>query len=259
MRTVLIIILSIFSAFSFGQVKKEKDFKHFVVGQIPSLEKFEIMTSSELSVDSFSNQLSKMLDSLIKTDKSIEPSNQFKAKPENISGYLKAQTLELRENRSRYDFQYYKNNKVDKEVLKGLEGVTITSPCNCILSDDTIKVTMGFWVFGGFAFSIDIVGNKFSSQYIDDKHDKKVYKQKLTDTLNHFVVVNNNSQNLILNSKPGFIAGQSISGYLNFQTEKFYRSNDEGFYGLKKEYSDKNMDIVYLKGNLHFKCIVRKK
>jgi hypothetical protein len=252
----------LFSFFTFGQKERDNNYKSFFVGHISNLEKFEKMTKYELSLDSLYNKNIRQLDSIINKDEVVEPSYKSKVTPEEkeeMIEYMKAETPDFGKNRSRYYFNYYKNNKIDKEALKGFGDFILNSPCDCVLSNDTIKVRMGIWVFGGFAFEIDIGGNKFSSRYIDDKHDIKVYKLRLSDTLDYSVTVNNTIQDLTLNSKPNYIVGQNITGYFKFQTDKYYSLDDENNNKLKDGYSENNMDIINLKGYLYFKCKVRKK
>ena len=262
MKTLYTLIFLHLSVFVFSQTNPKINLKPYVVAEISGLNKFEKMNKEELKLDSSSKEGIKLLDSMIKVDNIFEPSYQLKAtqeeKQETIER-MRAETPDFGQNRSRYYFQYYKNNKIDSNALKGIDDYELNTPCECLVSNDTIQVRMGIWIFGGFAFTIDIVGNKFNSQYSDDKHDRKVYKLKLSDTLGYEINVNNNIQELTLQSKPNFNVGQNIIGYLNFQTDKYYCSNDEDYYGIKVKYNDKNMDMIYLKGNLYFKCKVRKK
>ena len=150
------------------------------------------------------------------------------------------------------------NDKKDNNYLEGVD--TLTTECGCYLSGDTIKVKMGIWVFGGFAFSIDLTKNKFTSKYWEDTHEQPIYKIELTDgSLVDNILVGNEEQSLILDSKPTFTLGENILGYLTFKTKKYYRKSDYKRIGAEDDNSGKYMDKLNMMGSLYFKCKVRKK
>ena len=111
---------------------------------------------------------------------------------------------------------------------------------------------MGFW---GFTFSIELNKDKFTSTYWEDTHKKTIYKAQLTDSvLVDNVFVDNKEQSLILKSKPTFMLGENMEGYLTFETNPYYRTSN---YMAKEIYDAENMDKLKMAGALYFKCKVR--
>ncbi|MBN8837071.1 MAG: hypothetical protein J0I09_07420 [Sphingobacteriia bacterium] len=260
MRLLLLITTSFFTSIVLGQTKT--NFKNFLVGQIPNISKFEQMNKYELQFDSIYAERIKLVDSLIKTDNVIDPAYKEKTTQElkqEIIEDMKLRSPVYRNNRSKYYFNYFKNNKIDQETLKVLKNFTYISPCDCYLSNDTIKVSMGLGGFGFWGFSVEITKDKFNSQYFVGDVETKNYKTKLNDTLGYSIVVKNDFQNLIINTKPNYTVGQNITGYLSFKTNNYYSPSDKANYDIEDKYISKNMDKLYLKGSLYFKCTVRKK
>lgn len=153
--------------------------------------------------------------------------------------------------------QDYKNGQLLKNSTQELD--SISTECSCVLNRDTLKVRMGIWVFGGFAFTIDIVRDKFISNYWVDEHKLKIYKLNNSDSLTDNVLVPVLQQQLILDSVPAYKLGKQLTGYFTFKTANYLRAADyeEGL--GKDKYSDKNMETMYTKGIICFTCKVRKK
>lgn len=163
-----------------------------------------------------------------------------------------------RDNRSRYFLKKMVNGKQDKEFLTDAD--TLTTECTCYLSNDTIKVNMGIWVFGGLGANILIMDKKYSSAFWEDVHKQKIFKTTLNQKeLSDNVFVENASQQLILKASPQFSVGENIEGYLKFKTSDYFVSADyEPGFGADS-YSDAEMYPVYVQGDIYFKCRLRKK
>lgn len=237
-----------------GQDKYNSEYS---VDTIPTIAKFEKMTEREFYIDTLTDRHNKE-----KLQRMIDGSAFREGVPEEdkqrIIEYQKTISQRYKDNRSRYYLELTVNDKKDKDHFEGVD--TLTSECGCYLSGDTIHIKMGMWVFGGFAFEIDLNKDKFKSSYWEDTHKQLIYKTQLTDTaLVDNVYVENEEQSLILENKPNFSVGENILGYLTFKTKNYYRASDYES-GLGKDvYNDKNMDRLNMKGSLYFKCKVRQK
>jgi hypothetical protein len=168
-------------------------------------------------------------------------------------------TIRFRENRSRYQFQNFLNKKLLDETKNESDLDSVGSECSCILDGDTLKIGMGIWVFGGFAFSINIVDNKFTSSYWLDEHKRKIFKLSSSETLTDNILIPFAEQKLILDSLPTYKLGQQLTGFLSYKTINYLRASDFKDWSIKDEYSDKNMDTMYTRGVIHFACRVRQK
>ncbi len=136
--------------------------------------------------------------------------------------YFKTIFTRYKDNRSRYFFDSYVNAKKDETDLPDID--TLTSECSCYLNNDTIKVKMGIWIFGGFGFSINLFKDMFASGYWINTHKQNIFKFNLSDTsLSDNVFVPNLIQNLTLFEIPRYQIGEEIIGYLSFKTNNYYR------------------------------------
>jgi hypothetical protein len=240
-----------------AQNDSSQQYKDFKIGVIPNLSSFEHMTEHERYVDTMMDRANKeILKSMINGSGFLKGTS-LKIKKESIEKQKIAVDTRIKDNRSRYYFQLFLNNEPQPPQYKDID--TLVTPCDCEVVNDTIKVRMGVWVFGGFAFALDIVGNKFTSRYWEDTHKQKIYKSRMQDSLLvDNVEVPNVTQELILDKTPIYKLGQQLTGYLSFKTGYYFRSADYEK-EIEYEYTDKKMDTLYIKGILYFKCKVHKK
>ncbi|MEP6846179.1 MAG: hypothetical protein ABI861_09250 [Panacibacter sp.] len=207
-----------------GQDTTFKNYTEFKVGIIPDLISFEKMTQREIDLDTMMARYQKESLQGMEDGTAFIKETTEEDKSEAIADW-KIKYTKYNENRSRYFFETFVNEKKDDKEFSDID--TITTDCGCYLSGDTIKIGIGIWVFGGFGFSIDLVNNKFISCYWVDKHERNVYKANFTDTsLDDNVVVDNIDQSLTLFENPNYKLGEEITGYLVFKTKKYYRSSD---------------------------------
>lgn len=237
-----------------AQTKVKSKYK---VGKIPDLAFFKKMTSAEVRLDSLKDTYNLEKLEMMKNGKAFIASvpNEF------IKKQLELQKSKVnhhyKDNRSRYIFAFYKNNEIENYTLPK---DTLTTECNCFLDNDTIKVKMGMWVFGGFGFDINLQKDGFSATYWEDTHKQKFYKKSLKDSvLTDNVLLTFKEQFLILDTKPNFILGEKILAGLKFKTINYYRSADYEKGMTCDTCSDSKMDTMFLDGILYFKCILRKK
>ena len=228
----------------------------YSVKAIPDIARFEKMTEREIRIDTMMDRHNR---------ESLQQMVDGTAFKEGVSEADKQQAIEhqkiisqrYKDNRSRYFLDLYINDKKDAIHLAG---DTLTSDCNCYLNGDTIKIKMGIWAFGGFAFSIHLTQNDFTSKYWEDTHERPIYKAALSDSvLVDNVLVENGEQALILDTKPTFKINQNITGYLTFKTKNYYRTSDHESGMAKDFYNAKSMDKLNMAGSLYFKCTIRKK
>ncbi len=230
---------------------------HYQTGAIPGIAGFAKLTAREIRLDTimerhYQESLASMQDgsAFLKEVPEAERKTAIELQQARYQRY--------KDNRSRYNFQLMVNDKPDKDDLKDTD--TLTTPCDCYLSGDTIRIKMGVWVFGGFAFSINLVKDRFSAAYWIDEHKQAIYKTQLTDKqLTDNITIANEAQSLVLDRQPLFSAGENLVGYLLFRTKHYYRTAEFAYGTAKDSYADQQMDTLYLRGSLHFKCHVRKK
>lgn len=227
------------------------------VGTIPNIFKFEKMTQNEIRIDKLMNKHhTESLQCMLDGTAFIEGVSE-KDKQKAIE-YEKIKFQRYKDNRSRYYLDLFINDKKDDKHFEDID--TLATECGCYLSGDTIKVKMGIWVFGGFAFSIDLTKNKFTSKYWEDTHKQPIYKTNLTDSsLVDNIFIGNEEQSLLLNSNPTFTLNENILGYLTFKTKNYYRTSEYESGLAKDVYNGKSMDKLNMAGSLYFKCKVRKK
>lgn len=227
------------------------------IGTIPNYTKFKKMTAHEIRFDTLKEKhntesLQKMLDGTAFIEGVSEIDKQ------KTIEYHKITSQRYKDNRSRYFMELNINDKKDTEHFKGVD--MLTSECSCYLKGDTIHIKMGNWVFGGFAFSINLTKNKFKSTYLEDTHKQLIYKTDLSNTsLVDNILVENEEQSLILENKPNFLLEETILGYLTFKTKNYYRSREYESNIAKDNYRDEIMDKLNMVGSLYFKCKVREK
>lgn len=229
----------------------------FEVASVPYISYFELLTAREQQLDTMKARFaaeklkalrdgSAFLETATDADKKIMIENE------------EARNLRYKDNRSRYNISSLLNNTKEKDVFEEVD--TLTTECDCYLSNDTIKVNMGIWVFGGFRFSLNISKDRFNGEYWEDTHEQMIYKQQLSaGKLVDNVTVGFEKQRLVLQEHPAFQVGGKLLGFLAFRSMPWYRTPDYSPGSAAEAYSDKKMDTTAVEGYLHFKCVVRKK
>lgn len=258
-KSIFLIFFLSFSLYCFSQTDNNNLYSRISVDTIPDLSVFKHLTTYEIRMDSMthafnSESLQRMLDgkTFIKgTSKGLIDSAIQEQKVLN--------TIQYRENRSRYQFQNFKNGQLLDKTKNESDLDSVGTQCDCILDGDTLKIGMGIWVFGGFAFSIELVDNKFTSSYWLDEHKREIFKLNNGDTLTGNITIPFIDQKLILDSFPTYKLGQRLTGFLSYRTINYLRASDFEEWSIKDEYSGKNMDTMYTKGVIHFTCKVRQK
>lgn len=251
----IFLLLLTFSVFAHkAAFAQTSDYK---TGPLPGIEKFETLTLRERRLDSLTDHYNKEELQMLHSDSAFVPGTPAETKAQLID-YTKTMAQNYRDNRSRYFMDQYVNGILKSEIFEGID--TLTTPCDCYLSGDTIHVRTGMWVFGGFMFSIEINKDKFSSSYWEDHHKQNIFKTRLSDSsMSDNVQVHNIRQELILAQKPGYKLDENISGYLRFRTDTYYRTTDYKPGLAKDGYEDKTFDRIFMDGYFYFKCRLRKK
>ncbi len=228
-----------------------------LVGAIPQPERFEKLTVYELRRDSLTEKHNHEKIARMRDGTAFKKGVPKKEQQQMLAHELATQQT-YRDNRSRYFIKRFINDKEDKEFLADTD--TLTTECTCYLSNDTIKIKMGLWVFGGLGLNVLIHKNNFKSAYWEDEHEQNIYKTMLSQTeLSDNIFVENERAQLILQNQPIFTAGEMISGYLRFKTKEYFISADyhQGF--AADSYSDAKMNSAYTQGEVYFKCRLRNK
>ena len=251
-------ILLFFWAFNaVGQIKPIPAYSNFKTGKAIDSNAFNKLTSYEAQLDSLflaqhTNALKRMLEG-----EAFLPGTPQSLIDSAIEEQKALISIRYKENRSRYKFRNYKSGKLLDDQTKEMD--SIGTACKCILYGDTIKISMGLLVFGGFTFSFNLINNRVASQYTVDEYKEKIYKLTDADSLNAVITIPISKQTLILNHMPTYKIGQQLMGYINFQTDDYLRANnyEEGI--GKDLYTEKNMDKIHTQGIIRFTCKVRKK
>ncbi|MFJ1408520.1 hypothetical protein [Capnocytophaga canimorsus] len=221
------------------------------IGKIPQLERFETLTKNEIRLDSLKDkhqkeELQMMLDGKAFIEGTPQEFVQKMIEKHKITA------LRYKDNRSRY---FIKTLAKSKEYpFLSTEEEPFTTDCTCVLDNDTIKIRMGIWVFGGFQFNINLSKNDFQTLYWEDTHERNTYKQSLSDTLTDNITLEMQQQKLILAKKPTFTLGEELLGHLTFKTNEFYQQTEE----IDAENSQDMLKVAKA-GELYFRCQVRQK
>ncbi len=239
-QTTVILYLLVFafclSTISVDDKIQQSHYSVYDAGEIDSLNWFLKLTPHELERDS-------SMMALVFEHESDEEINQSLWLSEEL-GFIPVAL-----NRARFFSFSEVNDKLEKtneEVRFSESG--FPSGCNCRLKDDTIYVEMFRGFFGGDSHDIRITREKFSfnySLYLDDvQHLKSSPNDPVFGSM---VTVGAISQQLTLLEKPSFKECEQLTGYLHFQTERYYEGS---------EYSD-DLDTISKKGRLFFTCTLR--
>jgi hypothetical protein len=233
MRRNLFILLFIAFAISSCHERLKDDGqtynKKYVVGSIPSTDKFSELSKNEEELDSMFNAEDKYTDSLAASN----PIYKEKAVLQQINDF--------KNNRARIFMTRYTNGN------PGRGDSVLAFPCFCAIENDTLYMSMVVGFFGGDGLWIKLNGKDFESGYLTYTDDVKPYKTDLSDTAFYGIIyVNSRFQNLVINKKPTFKTGQQLSGHLTFTTRNYYEKN-----------IGTQLDTAYVAGRLYFTCHTR--
>ncbi len=231
MRPAFILLLIAFAILSCHKQQKDdgRTFnKEYIVGSIPSADKFSKLSKNEEEIDSSFNDYDKYTDSLVSSN----------PKYKDVIADTKR---DFKNNRARTFMTYYTNGNPHK-------GDSVLSfPCFCATQKDTLYVSMVIGFFGGDGFWIKLHDKDFESGYLTYTDDVKPYKTDLFDTAFYDLIeVKSKFQNLVIDRTPSFKAGQQLTGYLTFTSRNYYERN----IGTR-------LDTVYVAGRLYFTCHTR--
>jgi hypothetical protein len=258
-KIIPIIFFSVISIYCIGQTNLDTPDSHIKIGAIPGLPSFKHLTKYEIRFDSLMQAHNQASLKLMLDGKAFIKGTSKGLIDSAIQEQKLLSTIRYEENRSRYEFQDFKNGQLFDKTKNESDLDSVGTQCSCTLDGDTLKIGMGIWVFGGFAFAVGLVDNKFSSSYWLDEHERKIFKLNNSDTLSDNMLIPIIEQHLILDSFPTYKLGQQLFGYLRFKTANYLRASDFEDWSIKDEYSDKNMDTMFTEGTIHFTCRVRQK
>lgn len=258
-RAIVLIFLLVASRYCFGQIKTDVLYSNIQVGTISNLAVFEHLTTYEMRIDSMTQASNKKT-----LQRKLDGKEFIKGTSKGlIDSAIQEQkvlsAIRYKENRSRYEFQHFKNGQLLDKTQDDSFLDSVSTECSCVLGGDTLKIGMGILIFGGFAFSVELVDDKFTSSYWLDEYKSKIFKLNNSDSLSDKILIPIVEQQLTLDSFPTYKLEQQLTGYLSFKTANYMRAADFEDWSIKDEYSDKNMDTMYTKGIIHFTCKVRQK
>jgi hypothetical protein len=256
--TIFLFLVAL-SQTSLGQAKNDISFSDIQTGKIDNLTTFKRLTKYEIRMDSLMEKHNKTSLKMMLDGKAFIKGTSKGLVDSAIQEQKILNTIRYKDNRSRYQFYHYKNGQLLDKTKNESDLDSVGTECSCILENDTLKVRMSIWVFGGFAFPINLVGNKFTSKYWLDEHKRKIFKLNENDSLSDDILIPMTEQKLILDTFPAYKLGQQLTGYFTFKSANYFRASDFEDWSAKDEYSDKNMDTMQTKGVVLFTCKVRQK
>jgi len=90
-----------------------------------------------------------------KTDSLYLPTVSKERKKFLYEEYELKKRLNYKENRARYFVEYIEENSIIvNKTFSMLD--TISTECRCEIKNDSLKIKMGIWVFGGFFYNISL-------------------------------------------------------------------------------------------------------
>ena len=231
----------------YGAPLVAKDNDYYTIGNVPQLQQFKILTQREMRIDSVMQQQAIEGRQHIKDGKFFVAGISEQEKQDGVD-YFEASMQPYRDNRSRYFLQDWIADRPVRNEDTSID--VMTTPCDCYIDNDTVKIRTGIWVFGGFSFVVDVYANQFHIKYWEDTHKQFIYKQQLSDAkMVDNITVGMKEQRLIMQSEPTFTIGKKLTGYLDIMTDDYYKADDENAV-LKKHKT---------KGEVYFTCTLRKK
>jgi hypothetical protein len=193
----------------------------FEVGDIPGLASFQKMDKKELRLDSFLS--------------------------DGVKEIGLGATNDFRQNRSRVSMQSDPNHKLySNEKDEGF-----SAPCTCVIRGDSLFINTNIGFFGGNGFNLLLYRDSFQSEFYLYTDDVKPYKSSLSDTaFSEQAVAKSKFQFLIVDKKPTYKAGQQLTGYFTYTSNRFYELNS---YAPNAT----SVDSSYVTGNIYFTCLTR--
>ncbi len=231
-------------------ITKGQQNQNYKIGIIPCSEDFEEMTESEKYLN-------------IKREKNLEEKLKLFQESDFFSSdlpelekqqFIEEETIHLsqkyEDNRSRYFITSFQNDLPQAYEFNN-ETKILTTMCDCFLSNDTIKINMGYWIFGGFGFQLNIMSTNFNALYWSDMHESPIYKIHQTDNIfTDELELGFKKFELTLTQDPDFIVGENIKGYAVFTTHDYYE---------RTKINNGKLVQKHLKGEIYFKCKIRQK
>ena len=221
----------------------------YKISKIDNWDKFQKMTTLEERHYKLYEESYKRIDRMYKADSLYLPTLSKKQKKYlYIQNELRGR-LNYKENRARYFVEYIENDSIVVDKTFSLPD-TLSTGCSCVISNDTLQILMGVWVFGGFFYKIKVVNNHYELVFIDDAHESTPFKYHEQDTA--FVEdlelkVKNSS--LIFGKKIKLKVGHKVKGYLRFESPVYFVES------LFRGYSiDKKLDKSINKVEIYFTC-----
>lgn len=243
-KMIGILPLILFAFNSIGQIEIEYEIK-----KIDKLEEFKILTSLETKQHEIYQKSYERFDSLMKADAVLVKSPADKEKKKQYQEHELKQRINFKENRARYFVEYIEEDSIVVDKTFSMPD-TISTKCRCEIKNDTIQVSMGVWVFGGFFYNLKIQNKHFELIYIEDAHETKPYKYEKTDEtfVEQLELVISNSS-LTLQDEINLEIGEELNGYIVFKSPTYYvEPNYRG-------YSNENkIRKGITKGEIYFTC-----
>ncbi len=243
----IILILTLSTAFS--QTNKE-----YKIDEIENWDKFEILTELESKHHRRNEESYKEIDHAYEVDSLFLPTVSDKEKKFLYEEYELKTRISYKENRSRCFINFVKYDSI-------IQGKTYTKPdtistdCVCELKNDTIQISMGLWVFGGFFYNIKIFKDTYELTYIKDAHEIKPYKYNKADTIfTETLEMKIFNSDLIFDEKIENQVGKKINGYLRFESPIYYIDSHYNYGGQPW---NESVDKMVTKGKIFFTCRLR--
>ncbi len=241
------LVLNFIAGISYSQ-----DVNEYRIGQINDWKQFEILTDWEFDYHQSNEKSYQRIDSAYQADKLYLTGITEERKKFLYDEYELKNRFDFRYNRARYFVEYIEEDSMIMDKTFSMPGI-ISSECFCELKKDGIEIQMGYWVFGGFIFTIRLYDNHFELQYIEDAHESKPFKYSESDSLytdELSLRVENASLTLMEDFKAEI--GEQIRAYLIFESpEYFIVPNHRGYS------KDQEIHKAKTKGKIYFTCKLR--
>lgn len=243
-RKAFLFILFFLPFFLFSQIEATDSIvvlTKFKIDKIPDAANFKKLNGFEQHRDSLYQEANRRSTKSIRDGSAFIKGVSAKHKRLALAEQEYRNQLHYSENRSRYEFQVYKNGRLRDSEMSDSED--FGTECFCTIDkDNTITIKMGVWVFGGFEIGLSLRGDLFATQYWIDQHKSFVLKRNLAESLQDNIYPFIAKDELILEKKPAYRVGEQITGYINFQTKPFYvapnteQEDHEREKNMKEEY-----------------------
>jgi hypothetical protein len=245
-QTILTAILFMTVSIAYSQVKNE-----YSIENIENLQEFEILTTKESRIHERSQKKYKRVDHRYKVDSLFQPTTSD-ARKKLLYEYKLKKRVNFKENRSRFFVDYIQDDSIIINKTYR-DSVPVSTQCLCVLKNDSIYISMGLSMLSGFFYDIRLHENTYTLNYHETDFGLSMYKYSLKDAsfLDKVSLPVTNSS--LTFEKPIELAmGAEITGYLKFETPKYY---------LALDYEDntlwRKLDEIEIKGNIVFTCKLR--